>query len=228
MALGPRLGADARLHVERGVGRIWGALGVGDDTELHLDPVGHWGPLPGCLVGRDYRTEPVSPGLTIEVSRELRVRASASPNGDPKLTHAGPARCPPERRGQVLGVEQQLLADDRRIRLDDERLAVDLQRPARAVGGRRELGDDRVEGRDESRPPQLVLEPEPSGGLRASGRRSATSGAAAARRRSPVSTTGLACHSATELRRPPVAGPDLPRRRDRPQRRGRGPPASSS
>ncbi len=52
MALGPRLGAHARLHMERCVRRIWGALGVGDDTELHLEPVGHWGPLPGCLVGR--------------------------------------------------------------------------------------------------------------------------------------------------------------------------------
>jgi hypothetical protein len=37
--------------MERGVRRIGGALGVGDDAELHLDPVGHCGTLP-VMLGR--------------------------------------------------------------------------------------------------------------------------------------------------------------------------------
>ena len=44
VALRPRLRTDARLHVERGVRRIGRLLRVGDDAELHLDPVGHGGP----------------------------------------------------------------------------------------------------------------------------------------------------------------------------------------
>src|SRR6185503_20347032 len=51
MALGARLRSDARLDVERGVRRIWGVLGVGNDTELHLGPVGHW-VLAASLLGR--------------------------------------------------------------------------------------------------------------------------------------------------------------------------------
>jgi len=43
--------------VERGVRRIWGSLGVGDDTELHLDPVGHRVLVASLLgSGGDYRT----------------------------------------------------------------------------------------------------------------------------------------------------------------------------
>jgi hypothetical protein len=43
--------------VDRGIRRIWGALGVGDDTELHLEPVGHWGPSARVAAsGGDYRT----------------------------------------------------------------------------------------------------------------------------------------------------------------------------
>ena len=74
VALGPRLGADARLHVERGVGRICGALGVGDDTELHLDPVGHW-VLCQVAVGR---------GLSHAISS----RQPRRPNGLPSYAAA--------------------------------------------------------------------------------------------------------------------------------------------
>jgi hypothetical protein len=41
VALCSRLRPDARLDVDRGVGRIGRVLRVGDDAELHLEPVGH-------------------------------------------------------------------------------------------------------------------------------------------------------------------------------------------
>src|SRR6185295_9892680 len=91
---------------------------------------------------------PMPPGVTPS--------GSASPDGDAQLTHRRAARCPGERGHEVVRVEQHLLADDRRVRLDDQRLAVDAQGPAGAVGGRRPLRDDRVEGGEEPGPAELV------------------------------------------------------------------------
>ena len=44
-------------------------------------------------------------------------RRSPAPDGDAHLTYLGPAGCPPEGRRKLVAVEQQLLADDRRVGL---------------------------------------------------------------------------------------------------------------
>src|SRR6185436_17650021 len=92
--------------------------------------------------------------------------SSAPPDGDAQLTHRGASRCRAERAGQLLAVQQELLTDDGRVRLDDERLALDPECPAGAVGGGRPLRDDRIEGREEPGPAQLIGEAQAGGGVR--------------------------------------------------------------
>jgi hypothetical protein len=68
VALRPCLRADARLDVDGGVRRIGRVLGVGNDTELHLDSVGHWGSS-ARLLGRGGIIALVSLEPTLEGAR---------------------------------------------------------------------------------------------------------------------------------------------------------------
>src|SRR4029078_1460478 len=63
--------------------------------------------------GRDYRT--ATPRRFMPSRRYAGTSASSYRHF--ALTHPRAARCPAERLGQLLGAEQELLADDRRVRL---------------------------------------------------------------------------------------------------------------
>ena len=109
---------------------------------------------PGPITGRRLR-------LTLfgwQV-RGLYARLVA-PDVNAQLPQADAAGRGAESGQQLWTPQAQLLRDDWRIRLHEQREALDPHGPARAVRGRRKLGNEPIERGQRARPPKLLLQPE--------------------------------------------------------------------
>src|SRR5205085_2007270 len=130
------------------------AIRLGDDPELHLEPVSQrrtsdrsWDGGGGIIAWADFASAVATDPPIGRGGLSTSARRTGTADRDAEFLDRRARRRRAERVAQVERMHAQLLGDNRGIRLDDQGGALDGNRAARAVGGGCHLGHDRIERR---------------------------------------------------------------------------------